>query len=143
MDKRTSRRFATAVLTATLPALALAMGNRPKDGDEEAANLRIQPVAKLRLAPLAPQGAPAGNRSGEELYKAVCSACHDAGVAGAPKIGDKTAWAQHIAEGLDGMLQMATTGIRAMPPKGGSDATQEELKRAIVYMTNKSGANFK
>ena len=143
MDERILRRRAIAMLTATLPGLALAMGNRPKEGDSEAANLRIQPVAKIRLAPLAPQGAPAGNRSGEELYRSVCSACHDSGVAGAPKIGDKAAWAQHIAEGLDGMVQVATTGSRAMPPKGGSDATQEELKRAIVYMTNKSGANFK
>lgn len=142
MDKRW---FVLVVLMVALAALALAlsMGDAPKDAAAKAANQPIQPAVTVNPAPLAPTRAPAGNRSGEELYKSVCSACHDTGVAGAPKIGDNAAWAQHIAEGLDGMLQTATTGIRAMPPKGGSDATQEELKRAIVYMTNKSGANFK
>ncbi len=117
------------------------MGERPRL-DDEAANGRIAPVARVELA--APSGAAAaGNRSGEQIYKTTCMACHDAGVANAPKLGDKAAWAPRIALGLDGLVKSATAGKNAMPPKGGSDANEAELTRTIVYMTNKSGASFK
>ncbi len=139
MSKKFPRILALVALT---PALAVAMGSRPNTTDIEAANVRIQPVAKVKLG--APQAAAAaGNRTGEELYKGICGACHDTGAAGAPKTGDKGAWAPRIALGLDGLVKSATAGKNAMPPKGGSDATEEELKRAIVFMTNKSGASFK
>jgi len=143
MSKSSARMLALAGLCAMAPALALAMGSRPKSADEEATNARIQPLAKVKLAPLAPAGAAAGSRSGEELYKAVCGACHEAGVAGAPKLGDKAAWAPRIGTGLDALTKTVTVGKGAMPPKGGSDATPEELTRAVVFMANKSGANFK
>lgn len=141
MSKSSARLLALAGLCAIAPALA--MGSRPKNADEEAINARIQPLAKVKLAPLAPAGAAAGSRSGEELYKAVCGACHEAGVADAPKVGDKAAWAPRIGVGLDALTKSATAGKGAMPPKGGSDATPEELTRAVVFMANKSGANFK
>jgi cytochrome c5 len=119
----------------------LAMGDRPKI-DDEAANSRIAPVARVELA--APSGGAAtGARSGEQIYKTACMACHDAGVANAPKLGDKAAWAPRIALGLDGLVKSATAGKNAMPPKGGSDANEAELARTIVYMANKSGASFK
>lgn len=143
MSKSSARMLALAGLCAMAPALALAMGSRPKSADEEATNARIQPLAKVKLAPLAPAGAAAGSRSGEELYKAVCGACHDSGAAGAPKTGDKAAWAKRIGVGLDVLVKTAKAGKGAMPPNGGSDATEGELARAIVFMTNKSGANFK
>ncbi len=119
---------------------AFAMGGRPK-GDDESANKRIAPVARVELA--APVAAASGDRSGEQIYKAVCGACHEAGVAGAPKTGDKAAWAPRIALGLDGLLKSAIAGKNAMPPKGGSDANEIELARSIVYITNKSGGNLK
>lgn len=131
-----------AGLIAMVPALALAMGSRPKNLDEEAVNARIQPVAKVKLG-AAQAAVAAGNRSGEELYKAVCGACHDTGAANAPKLGDKGAWAQRIALGLNGLVKSAKAGKNAMPPNGGSDATEDELRRAIVFMANKAGANFK
>jgi cytochrome c5 len=144
MNKKLPRLLALTGLIALMPAMVMSMGNRPKDADVEAANERILPVAKVKLAPGATgTGAATGSRSGEELYKAVCSACHEAGVAGAPKTGDKAAWAPRIGVGLDVLVKTAKAGKNAMPPKGGSDATDEELTRAIVYMTNKSGSNFK
>ena len=136
--------FRTAALigiSALGASLAFGMGNRPK-GDDEATNSRIQPVARVELAAAQPVAA-AGNRGGEELYKAVCGACHEASVAGAPKPGDKAAWAPRLTQGLDGLVKSATAGKNAMPPKGGADATTEELTRAIVFMANKSGASFK
>ncbi len=144
MSKRFPRTLAMASLFVIVPAVALAMGSRPKSAaDEEAANLRIQPLAKVKLAAPSAGGATAGNRSGEDLYNAACGACHATGVAGAPKTGDKAAWGPRIGVGLDILTKTALAGKNAMPPKGGSDATEEELTRAIVFMTNQSGANFK
>lgn len=71
---------------------------------------------------------------GEKLYKTVCLTCHDSGVAGAPKYGDKEAWAPYIKTGMDAMLKNAISGVGAMPPRGGSQATDEELKAAIEYI---------
>jgi cytochrome c5 len=133
-------RTLAAASALLLSVSVLAMGGRPK-GDDESANKRIAPIARVELSAAAP--AAAGSRSGEELYKAICGACHDAGVAGAPKTGDKAAWAPRIALGLDGLMKSAIAGKNAMPPKGGSDANDVELARAIVYITNKSGGNLK
>jgi cytochrome c5 len=142
MNQKFSRTLALTSLFALTPALVLAMGGKPQ-ADDEATNARIQPVAKVKLAPLSTEGATTGQRSGEELYKAVCGACHDTGVANAPKTGDKAAWAPRIGVGLDVLVKTAKAGKNAMPPNGGSDASEEELARAIVFMTNKSGASFK
>jgi cytochrome c5 len=119
---------------------AFAMGSRPAE-DSEGASSRIMPVAKVQLAAAATTGGK--ERTGEELYKAVCGACHEAGVAGAPKTGDKAAWAPRIKLGLDGLVKSAIAGKGAMPPKGGSDANDNELTAAIAFMANKSGASFK
>ena len=112
------------------------------NGGDEAVAERILPVAKVELAGSAAGGAKAP-RTGEELVKGVCFACHGSGAAGSPKIGDKAAWAPRIAQGLAALVKSATAGKNAMPPKGGSDASELELTRAIVYMADKSGASFK
>ena len=130
-----------AALITFFCSAVLAMGSKPK-GDDEAVASRIQPVAKLELAPATGSG-PKGAKSGEEIVKAVCASCHQTGVAGAPKIGDKASWAPRLGQGLDGLLKSALAGKNAMPPKGGADVTDSELARAIVFMTNKSGSNFK
>ena len=130
---------AAAILTLSA-TLAQALGTKPVE-DEEKVIDRIAPVARVEMA-AKPAAAP-GARSGEEIVKGVCNSCHQAGVAGAPKIGDKAAWAPRLAQGLDGLVKSATAGKNAMPPKGGADLTPAELTRAIVFMANKSGASFK
>lgn len=124
----------------TLTAAALALGNKPKE-DEEAVALRIQPVARVEMATNA--SVSTGAKSGAEIVNSICAACHLAGVAGAPKIGDKAAWAPRLGQGLDGLVKSATAGKNAMPANGGADLSVVELTRAIVFMTNKSGASFK
>lgn len=102
---------------------------------------RLRPVGTVEFG--APQAAP-GMRSGEAVVKAVCLTCHQAGVANAPKLGDQQAWAPRIKQGLDTLVQSVIKGKGAMPPKGGDAAlTEEEAVRAVVYMANQSGANFK
>src|SRR5690554_6900322 len=73
--------------------------------------------------------------TGKGLYDAACFVCHGSGVAGAPKFGDKAAWAPYIETGLDAMLQVAISGKGAMPPRGTAmNASDEELRAAILYM---------
>jgi cytochrome c5 len=107
----------------------------------ESVAARLQPVGRVDIG--APAAAP-GARSGEEIVKALCSTCHQTGVANAPKIGDKAAWAPRLKEGLNGLLASAIKGKGAMPPKGGAtDLSDTELARAIVFMANHSGGNLK
>jgi len=117
-------------------------GARKANADEEAVAARILPVARVELAAAGAGGAK-GAKSGEEVVNGACGACHTAGVAGAPKIGDKAGWAPRLAQGLDALVKSATAGKNAMPPKGGADVTPLELARAVVFMANKSGASFK
>lgn len=129
-------------LLSTVATMALAMGKAPAASDEEGIASRIQPVGRVEFAAAAGKtgGAP---RSGEDVFKGACAACHQTGAAGAPKVGDSAAWGPRIKLGLDGLVKSAIAGKNAMPPKGGSDASDFELARAIAYMTNKSGASFK
>jgi cytochrome c5 len=109
----------------------------------EAVAQRIQPVGRVEFGGAGGGGA-AGGRSGEEVVKSTCAACHQAGVAGAPKIGNKAQWAPHIKEGLSTLVQTALKGKGAMPPKGGNASlSDDEVARAVVYMANQSGAKFK
>jgi cytochrome c5 len=107
----------------------------------EAVAARLQPVARVEFGAAA---APAGARKGEDIVKATCAACHQAGVANAPKIGDRASWAPHLQHGLKEMLANAIKGKGAMPPRGGdASLTDAELARAIVFMANQSGGQLK
>ncbi len=85
-------------------------------------------------APVTTAAAPAAGAA-PALYTATCSVCHAAGIAGAPKFGDKAAWAPHVAKGEPTLIQNAIKGIGAMPPKGGAmNATEAEIKGVVDYM---------
>ncbi len=105
----------------------------------EAIDARIKPVAYFELKDA---NAPKVLRSGEAVYTAQCSACHAAGVAGAPKFGDAAAWAPRIKAGYDALLTSALKGKNAMSAQGGGEYDDTEIGRAVVYMTNKAGATF-
>ncbi|WP_018412415.1 c-type cytochrome [Methyloversatilis thermotolerans] len=107
--------------------------------DPEDVARAIQPVAQLTLG----EPESKGPKTGEQIYKGVCAACHDAGMAGAPKKGDTGAWAARIATGLDALVHSAVNGKGAMPAKGGNASlTEEEITRAVVYLANQGGAKF-
>lgn len=76
--------------------------------------------------------------AGKALYNQACVACHAAGVAGAPKLGDKKAWAPLIASGMDAMMKIAIEGKGAMPARGASSASDEELRNAVEYMVSEA-----
>ena len=91
-------------------------------------------AANKTAAPAA--AAPAATGAVPALYTQACAACHVAGVAGAPKLGDKAAWAPRIATGVDAMTASVIKGKGAMPPKGGSAASDADIRAVVVYMAN-------
>ena len=82
------------------------------------------------------------NADGESDYKSSCFACHDTGVAGSPKVGDKEAWAPRIAQGVDTLYKHAIEGFQGsagvMPPKGGSSLSDDAIKAVVDYMVANS-----
>ncbi|HUH92292.1 MAG TPA: c-type cytochrome [Casimicrobiaceae bacterium] len=122
--------------------LITSMTTEPSEQSEAAILNRIRPVGQVTLAEA---GAPKGNLNGEQIYQTVCKTCHEAGIAGAPKFGDKAAWASRIKQGVDTLYAHALKGTdKGMPPKGGNpDLADVEVERAVVYMANHSGAAFK
>jgi cytochrome c5 len=106
---------------------------------KEAIAARLKPVG----VSVANEGGAPGSRTGEAVYKAICSSCHAAGLAGSPKFGDAGAWAGRISQGFDTLVKHAVEGIRGMPAKGGAtDLTNEEVARAVAFMANAGGAKF-
>lgn len=109
----------------------------------EAIAARIQPVSDIGYI-FKDANAPKQLLTGEEIFKTTCVACHGAGIAGAPKFGDASAWAPRIKAGYDKVLEYAIHGLNAMPAKGGNaDLEDVEVARAMVYMVNNSGGSFK
>lgn len=87
--------------------------------------------------------APAAeSQSGEAVYNSACSACHQAGVAGAPKTTDTAAWQARLEQGgKDGLYDNAINGLNAMPAKGGNPSlSDEEVRKAVEYMLEQAGA---
>ena len=106
---------------------------------EDAVGRRIQPVGRIEIKDAANPGVL---KTGEQVVQAQCGACHLSGAAGAPKIGDEAAWGPRIKTGYDALLLSALKGKNAMGAQGGGDYNDTEIGRAVVYMTNKSGAKF-
>ena len=88
------------------------------------------------VEPISSAGPP-GERTGQQIVEAQCARCHETGVFGAPKIGDRTAWVERLKQGIDYAVRSAINGHGPMPPRGGmADLTDDELRSAILYMFN-------
>jgi cytochrome c5 len=81
-------------------------------------------------------------KSGEDVFKARCAACHASGAAGAPKFGDSGAWGPRIKSGFETLLNSALKGKNGMAPQSGGDLSDFEIARGVVYMVNNSGGKF-
>jgi cytochrome c5 len=100
-------------------------------------NDRIRPVAAVQV-----RDANRELKTGEQVFKAQCSACHATGAAGSPKFEDAKAWAPRIAKGYESLLNSALHGKGAMGAQGGGDFDDVEVGRGVVYMANAAGAKF-
>lgn len=131
---------AAAVIGAIILLAVMVAPESVRDSDmsDRAVAARIQKVGTLVLGDASGGGA----RSGEDLFKARCAACHSAGLLGAPKLADKAAWGPRIATGYAALLKSSLKGKNAMPAQGGADYSDVEVARAMVYMTNAAGASF-
>ncbi len=115
-------------------------GNKPAAGTvnvEKSIAERIQKVGMVEI-----RDANRERKSGEDVYKAQCVTCHAAGVAGAPKLGDASAWGARVATGLEALVTSALKGKGAMGAQAGGDFDDLEISRAVVFMANAGGGKF-
>jgi cytochrome c5 len=121
---------------AAAPAVAPAANAAAPAATAPAAPAAAPAAAAAAPATAAPATASAD--AGKALYSATCVACHGAGIAGAPKVGDKGAWAPRVAQGANVLYEHALKGFQGktgmMPPKGGSSAPDADVKAAVDYM---------
>ena len=138
-------------IAISLLGFALAFSVSAQDlSDAQRADIetRIKPVGEVCMeddnscgGPAVAAGGSAGARSGEDVYNAACMACHSTGAAGAPKLGDASAWADRIAKGSDALYASALTGVAGtgMMAKGGCmNCSDDETKAAVDYMVTGS-----
>jgi cytochrome c5 len=128
-------------LSSQVKAPAAAPAAQAAAPAEQAAAPVAAPAAPAPAAQAAAPAAaaPAAAVDGEKVYKGICFSCHDVGVAGSPKLGDKAAWTARIAAGNDSMYGSAINGKNAMPAKGGNPALSDaEIKAAVDFMVSKS-----
>jgi cytochrome c5 len=132
MSNKAGANFAEPAMPAAAPAPAA-----PVVAVETAA-----PAAPAAPAAVATAPPVAAADTGKTLYGQACIACHGAGIAGAPKFGDKAAWAPRLAQGTAILYQHAIAGFQGkagvMPPKGGSSASDADVKAAVDYMLSAS-----
>jgi cytochrome c5 len=145
---KTPKQLLMAVLYSFVVPIFLIIGlvyfvtsaNKPLAGSadlEQSVTLRIQKVGHIEL-----RDANREMKTGQQVFSVQCTACHTAGVVGAPKLGDVAAWAPRIKTGYESLLNSALKGKNAMGPQGGGDFDDFEIARAVVYMANAGGAKF-
>lgn len=152
--------FLVPILLIVVLSQLVTGGTRGKDHpsmSDEAIAKRLKPVGDIVVDPDAPKPEPAAPAAvaaapapagvaalaaasaadkGKAVYQASCTVCHGAGVAGAPKTGDKAAWAPRLKAGMDALYASALKGKNAMPPKGGNlSLADADVKAAVDYMT--------
>ncbi len=145
--KNPRQLLVTVLFSFVLPVFAIiglvtfvTSGNKPAQGvanPEKAVAERIQKVGTVEI-----RDANRPLRSGEEVFKGQCAACHATGAAGAPKLGDAAAWAPRIQQGFEALVHSALKGKGAMAPQGGGDFDDTEIARGVAYMANAAGAKF-
>lgn len=132
--------FIVPVVGIVLLVQLVTSGQRADPGalTPESVAARLRPVAHVEFGS-GGGAAGAGGRSGEEVVKSTCATCHQAGLAGAPKIGDKAAWAPRLKQGYPALVQSALKGKNAMPPKGGNGSLSDaQVHAAVEYMVNQA-----
>ncbi|MFY0587578.1 c-type cytochrome [Burkholderia pseudomallei] len=123
---------ASGAAAASAPGASDAAGN----SQAAAAMAAIAALPKAGEAPAAGANAESSASAGKALYESTCQACHATGVLNAPKFGNKADWAPRLKDSMDTVYNFALHGKGAMPPKGGSNASDADVKAAVDYMVN-------
>ncbi len=114
--------------------------HKPAAGSSNAEKSVAERIRKVGMVEI--RDANRALKNGEEVFKAQCTTCHTAGLAGSPKFGDAAAWAPRIKTGYEALLTSALKGKGAMGAQSGGDFEELEISRAVVYMANASGGKF-
>ena len=141
-------------VTVVLFVIANAIGAKPRKPEAvmeaKAIAERIKPVGEVTVASgaavvnaVVPAANAAGADKGKTTYDTTCAVCHGAGIAGAPKFGDKAAWKDRVAKGNEGLYNNAIKGYQGkagmMPAKGGNAALKDDdVKAAVDYMVGRA-----
>lgn len=132
-------------LVAVIGAMVLLAAAALADTRTEAIAERLQPVGEICMAGDACTGgasvqvATGEPRDAAEIYQGKCAACHNTGVAGAPKLGEVSDWEARVAKGMEVVFENAWNGLNAMPPKGlCMDCSEQEMRATIEYMIDES-----
>lgn len=123
---------ASGAAAASAPGASAAAAN----SQAAAAMAAIAALPKAGEAPAAGANAESSASAGKALYESTCQACHATGVLNAPKFGNKADWAPRLKDSMDTVYNFALHGKGAMPPKGGSNASDADVKAAVDYMVN-------
>ena len=120
----------------------IARANHPMPVASQPASFVPPTAASAAATTTTATATPVSADAGEKLFSSVCATCHTAGLMGAPKLGDKADWAPRIAQGKDTLYKHAIVGYQGksgvMPARGGSQASDEEVKAAVGYMVSKA-----
>lgn len=141
VDKaNTPEAIAQRIAPVTALALDASKSPAPALTPVAAASKSAAPIMAVAI-PVASASAAPTAAGGEGTYKAACVACHGAGIAGAPKAGDKTAWSARVAQGKPTLYDHAIRGYQGkagvMPAKGGNSALADaDVKSAVDYMVS-------
>ena len=131
-------KWVLVLLVLSLAMIACSKKEETKTGETKQATPTEQkstPVAQTKEQAAA--GSTAASDSGKAVYQNTCAACHETGVSGAPKTGDKTAWEGRIAKGKDQLVQSVINGMGAMPPKAGNPSLSEaQIRAAVAYIVD-------
>jgi len=135
------RLFFITLLLAPVAVMAMDLSERQRADIES----RIKPFSEVCVQGESCSGGgdmvSSDGRSGEDVYNAACMACHSAGIAGAPKVGDQVAWAARIGKGMDALYDSGINGVAGsgMIARGGcADCSDEEIRLAVDYMVDSS-----
>ena len=121
----------------TSDSASMTLSGVTEQAREKALAERLQKVGVVEI-----RDANREMKTGEQVFKAQCTACHTSGAAGAPKVGDVAAWGARVKTGYEALLTSALKGKGAMGAQAGGDFDDYEIARAVVYMANASGAKF-
>jgi cytochrome c5 len=135
--------FAVPILVIVMLAYAVTSNPKPAAGTDalESQQIaeRLKPVARVEIKDASDV---TSLKSGEQVYAAQCAACHTSGAAGAPKLGDGSAWGPRLTQGYETLVDHALKGKGAMGAQGGGDFSDFEIGRAVVFMANQGGGKF-
>lgn len=145
--KNSKQLLITVALAFILPVILIIglvnfVGSAPKTGEGVGMQQLAQAQRLQKIGSIEIRDANRPLRSGEEVYKGQCAACHATGVSGAPKFGDAADWGPRLGQGFDALVHSALKGKGAMAPQGGGEFNDLEIARAVAFMANSGGGKF-